>query len=135
MKIGVLLAGLLLTLEAYTCPITITNDTDQKIIITDPRGSEAIFLDQSETGVIDPTITHTLIKYLQNEKLDFYYPNQAQPNSYYKKYRLTEKYCVDDPKESELTVSQIIKFVQTPSDRFKVEEFYPIKKIHENEHP
>ncbi|CCB87807.1 hypothetical protein [Simkania negevensis] len=135
MRIAILFVGLLLTLKAFACPITITNDTGQKIIIIDPRGAEAIFLDQNETGVIDPTIIHALMKYLQNEKLDFYYPNHTtHPNSYYKKYRLTEKYCVDDPKESELTVSQITNFIQNPSDRFKVEEFYPLQKIHDHGH-
>ncbi|MDN3506518.1 MAG: hypothetical protein P0S96_04745 [Simkaniaceae bacterium] len=134
MKRVVLFLGLFLTIKAYTCPITITNDTDQKIIITDPKGAEAIFLDRKETGVIDPTITHVIMKYFQNEKLDIYYPNPNHPNNYYKKYKLTEKYCVDDPKENELTISQINNFVQNPSDRFKVEEFQPLQKDHENEH-
>ena len=118
----------------YSCPITITNDTDQKVIIIDPRGNEAIFLDLNRTGVIDPTITHTVKKYFQDETLDFYYPIQNHSSSFYKKYRLTEKYCVDDPKKSELTITQIINFVKNPTDRFKVEEFHLVKKLHNHEH-
>lgn len=134
MKKFSLFLGLLLASKICACPITITNDMKQQVIVVDPRGSEAIFLDQNKTEVIDPTITHPMMKYFQNEKLDFYFPNKSQSNSFYKKYRLTEKYCVDDPKKSMLTLSQIINFVEIPTDRFKVEEFHPIEKIHDHSH-
>lgn len=126
--------GLLLSFKVCACPITITNDMDQKIVIVDPRGMTAISLDPKETGVIDPTITHLVMKHLQSEKLDFYFPKKPQSNSFYKKYRLTEKYCVDNPNESVLTLSQIVNFVQNPNDRFKVEEFHLVEKTHDHSH-
>ena len=131
MRIFLMVLLLLTSLKIYSCPITITNDTDQRIIIVDPRGREALLLDQNKTGVIDPTIFPPLLRYILNEKLDFYYRDR---DHFYKKYRLTEKYCTDDPKESELTISQIINFVQKPTDRFKVKEFSSTKRDHIHNH-
>jgi len=74
------------------------------------------------------------MKYFQNEKQDLYFSDKPQLNSFYKKYRLIEKYCVDDPNESVITLSQIINFVQNPTDRFKVEEFHPVEKTHDHSH-
>lgn len=128
MKTTIILALLTIAFKIYSCPITITNDTNQRIIIVDPRGSETIFLEPNDTGVIDPTITNSMMQLILDEKLDFYYPDGTSQYGFYKKFGLTEKYCTDDPKESELTMSQIINFVQNPSDRFKVQELQPIKK-------
>lgn len=47
---------------------------------------------------------------------------------------LGEKFCVDDPKESVLTLSQIIDFAHSPTDRFKTEGFRPVLKNDDHGH-
>lgn len=120
---------------ANACPMTITNDLDETIIIVDPRGSQAILLSKQGTEMIDPTIPNPMMRYILNEKLDLYFTKEDQPNVFYKKYRLTEKYCTDDPKDNQLTVSQILQFLQKPTDRFKVEELQIVEKSsHDHKH-
>jgi len=123
MKIYITLIALVASFYVYPCPITITNDIDQTVIVVDPRGPQAIFLAKQESSIIDPTIPNLVMRYILNEKLDIYFTMKDQPNVFYKKYRLTEKYCTDDLKENQLTISQILQFVQKPTDRFKVQEF------------
>ena len=108
----VLFLTLLLTFKAHACPITIFNDTDQQIIVIDPRGSESLYLEPNASAIIDPTVSNPVMRYFLNEKLEFYFPVKAHPNTFYKKYRLREKFCDDAP--TELTLSQIINFAQNP---------------------
>ena len=134
MKIIITILLLLVTFEIYSCPLTIINYSNQIIIVVDPRGSEAIFLKENSSAIIDPTIANPLLQYVINEKLDIYYPQETHPNVFYKKYRVMEKYCSDNPEENKLTLSQILQFVDHPSKRFKVEEFESTEKSMEHKH-
>ena len=129
-----LMLGILASFSLYSCPLTISNDDDQTVLIVDPRGSQAILLLPSQTGVIDPTITHALKQFLFDEKLDIYYLDTEKPYKFYKKYSFTEKYCSDNEKENQLTIKQIIQYEKNPTDRFQVKKFQITEKDHEHDH-
>jgi len=130
MKITTTLVLLLTAFKLYSGAITITNDTDHRIIVIDPRSSEALILAPNELAVIDPTITNLITRYFLLEKLDIYFPDRLHPKGFFKKYRVTESYHPSDFHESALTVSQIVNLVNNPSDRFKVREYQLIEKTH-----
>ncbi len=134
MKFLVMMAATLMPFFLYPCPITITNDGDQTVLIVDPKGTQAIFLMQNKSAVIDPTITRPFMRYFTDETLDIYFPTGAQPEKFYKKYRLTEKYCTDDEKENQLTTTQILQFEGNPTDRFKLEKIQVAETKHDHAH-
>ena len=125
---------LTLFLNAYSCPLTITNDTDHLVLIVDPKGPEAVLIPEKTTVTIDPTITNFVMKYISNEKLDIYYTVEGSSNLFYKKYRLTEKYCTDNVEDNKLTLSQILEFVDHPTKRFQMKEIQKTEKPMEHTH-
>ncbi len=134
MKFLLVLGAILASFSLYTCPITISNDGDQTVLIVDPKGAQAILLPPNQTGMIDPTITHPLKRLLSDETLDIYYAKNEKPYKFYKRYRLTEKYCTDNEAENQLTIKQILQFEKNPTDRFKVIQFQITEKKHEQGH-
>lgn len=95
---------------------------------------QAILLPPNQTGMIDPTITNPLKRLWSDETLDIYYIKNEKPHQFYKKYRLTEKYCTDTVDENQLTIKQILQFEKNPTDRFKLTQFEITEKKHENDH-
>jgi len=134
MKFLLIVATVLMPFFLYPCPITIMNDGDRAVLIVDPAGTQAIFLQENESGVIDPTITHFFMKHLKDETLDIYYPSSEQPEKFYKRYKLTEKYCTDNENENQLTIKGILKFEETPTDRFKLEKVQVTEIKHDHAH-
>jgi len=110
--------------KMVACPMTIKNDGTSQIVIVDPNGTQAIRLQPGSSQIIDPAITSFPQKYLKwlgyKEILNFYVENKDKPNTFYLKYQMTEHYCA----ESEtFTLSDIIKFIDNPTDRFSVKQF------------
>lgn len=134
MRLLLALGTMLASFSLYSCPITISNDEDQTVLIVDPKGVQALLLSPNQTGVIDPTLTHPLMRFFSDETLDFYYAKDEKPYEFYKKYRLTEKYCTDNEDENQLTIKQILKFEKNPTDRFKLKQFQITEKKHEQGH-
>ncbi|KKK88434.1 MAG: hypothetical protein KR126chlam4_00760 [Candidatus Anoxychlamydiales bacterium] len=134
MKIFFALIVLAIPFYTYPCPLTITNDTDHTVLLIDPNGPEAVLIPTKKSMIIDPTLTHPLMKYISNEQLDIYYTEESSPNLFYKRYRLTEKYCSDDPEKNKLTLSQILQFVDQPTKRFKVKKIQKTEKSIEHKH-
>lgn len=134
MKILLVLSAILISFSLYPCPITISNNDDQTVLIVDPKGAQAILLSPNQDGVIDPTITHPLKRLWSDEILDIYYAKNEKPYKFYKRYRLTEKYCTDNEDENKLTIKQILQFEKKPTDRFKVKQFQITEKKHEQGH-
>ncbi|NGX40015.1 MAG: hypothetical protein KR126chlam1_01355 [Chlamydiae bacterium] len=134
MKFLLVLGTVLASFSLYPCPITISNDDDQTILIVDPKGVEAILLSPNQTGMIDPTLTHPLMRFLSDETLDIYYAKNEKPYKFYKRYRLTEKYCTDNEDENQLTIKQILQFEKNPTDRFILKRFQITEKKHVHDH-
>lgn len=134
MKFLMMVATILMPFFLYSCPITILNNGDQTVLIVDPKGTQAIFLVQNKSAVIDPTITHLFMKYFTDETLDIYFPSGAQPEKFYKRYRLTEKYCTDNEEENQLTITQILQFEENPTDRFKLKKIQMVEGKHDPGH-
>jgi len=134
MKFLLVLGAILVSFSLYSCPITISNNDNQTVLIVDPKGEQAILLPPNQAGVIDPTITNPLKRLWSDETLDIYYTKNEKPYEFYKKYRLTEKYCTDNEAENQLTIKQILQFEKTPTDRFKVEQFQITEKKHDQGH-
>jgi|GEM_PF-1616948 len=134
MKFLLVLGVILASFSLYSCPITISNNDDQTVLIVDPKGMQAILLPPNQTGMIDPTITNPLKRLWSDETLDIYYIKNEKPHQFYKKYRLTEKYCTDTVDENQLTIKQILQFEKNPTDRFKLTQFEITEKKHENDH-
>ncbi|NGX38064.1 MAG: hypothetical protein K1000chlam2_01235 [Chlamydiae bacterium] len=134
MKFLLALGAVLASFSLYSCPITISNDDDQTVLIVDPKGLQAILLLPNQSGMIDPTIPHPLMRLFSDETLDLYYAKNEKPHKFYKKYRLIEKYCTDNEAENQLTIKQILQFEKNPTDRFKVTQFQMIEEDHEHDH-
>ncbi len=134
MKFLLVLGAILASFSLHSCPITISNNDDQTVLIVDPKGTQAILLPPNQAGVIDPTITHPLNRLWSDETLDIYYAKNEKPYKFYKRHRLTEKYCTDNEDENQLTIKQILQFEKKPTDRFKVKQFQITEKKHEQDH-
>ena len=134
MRFLLVLGTVFASVSLYSCPITILNNDDQTVLIVDPKGMEAILLSPNQSGMIDPTLTHPLMKYLSDETLDIYYAKNDTPYKFYKKYQLTEKYCTDNVDENQLTITQILQFEKEPTDRFTLKQFQITEKKHEHNH-
>ncbi len=104
----------------FACTFIITNNTDVEVLIVDPFNNQALKLDPTNTGEIDPSI-HGWQYYVYSEKLDIYAPKKDTSHAFYRKYQLTEKYCTDD--KTSLTLEDIIHFAEKPTDRFTVVTF------------
>ncbi len=134
MKFIFMLAVILMPFSLYPCPITITNDLDQTVLIVDPKGTQALYLKQNASGVIDPTISPPFMRYILDEKLDIYYASDDMPQNFYKRYQLIEKYCTDNEEENQLTVQQILQFEKSPTDRFKLKKIEQVEDQHVHDH-
>jgi len=133
MKLTIFRLGILfiftLCVEAKACPFTIVNDGPTPIIVTDPYGQTAVYIKKGQSRVIDPTI-HSLWKYVYNEKLDFYIP--LDDNTFYKKYRLSEAYCVSTA-DNELLFGDLGALLKKPTDRLSVTS-YEKPKLNGHDH-
>ena len=103
--------------NSFSCPFIITNNTDTETLIVDPFNNQALKLDPTNTGEIDPSI-HGWHYYFYSEKLDIYVPRKDAHHAFYRKYQLIEKYCTAD--KTSLTLKDIIHFADKPTDRFTV---------------
>ena len=123
-RFAALLLLLILSKGIVACPFIITNDTDTVVLIVDPFNHQALYLTPDSTAEIDPSIPGWQY-YFYHEKLDIYVSRKDNPDLFYRRYQLVEKYCTTD--KTKLTLSTIIQFVNQPSDRFSVSEFTPHK--------
>lgn len=119
--VGILLC-LLTTHVIFSCPFIINNDTNTTILIVDSYNKQALCLNSGSTAEIDPSISGWYY-YFYHEKLDIYVPQEDNPDLFYRRYQLTEKYCVAE--KTKLTVSNIIQFTTLATDRLNTTEFKP----------
>ncbi len=117
---GALLLLTTITKNIFTCPFIIYNDTGTKILIVDPYNKQALYINPGNDGEIDPSISGWRY-YFYHEKLDIYLPQKDNPITFYRRYQLVEKYCTAE--KSNLTLSNIIEFINRPTDRFTTTEF------------
>lgn len=110
-------------MNMYGCPFTISNDTQHEIVITDGN-MQAIHIGPQQIGTIDPTIKGSFLgiipyHWIFSEKLHIYQQLQ-DPNTFYKHFLLTEKYCSDNPKENQFKISDIEALPTSFTKRFNV---------------
>ena len=115
-----LLFLLIFTKNILTCPFIIKNSGDHPVIIVDPYNKQATHINSGKETEINPSIPGWRA-YFYSEKLDIYVPRQDNPNSFYRRYQLVEKYCTSD--KTKLSLSDIAQFVNTPNDRFSVTQY------------
>ena len=106
--------------SSFACPFIINNDTNSVIIIVDPYNKQALYITPRNEAEIDPSIAGWRY-YFYHEKLDIYMPRQDNPNLFYRRYQLVEKYCTTD--KTQLSLSKIAQFLTKPPDRFDTFEF------------
>ncbi len=106
------------------CPFTIYNDSDSQILVVDPNGKHAVCISPKESQTIDPTIKGFPWKYFYKERLNIYKEKDGNPNNFYIRYQLIEKYCAESIK---LSLNDIVQFIKKPTDRFDTFEFKPQK--------
>jgi hypothetical protein len=109
----------LLASTLMSCPMYITNDTDQRYFVVNPHGFDAVEIIPENTMLIDPTI-HGWSKYFTYETLHFYVASSEAAESFSLTYALTENYCISE--NTELTISDIKGFVENPTERFSVKK-------------
>ena len=119
-RLGFLLLLSLFVKNSFACPFIITNDTSAAILVVDPYNKQALYINPGNNAEIDPSIGGWQY-YFYAEKLDIYVPRQDNPNLFYRRYQLIEKYCTAD--KTKLTLSDIAQFVSKPTDRFNTSEF------------
>ncbi len=106
--------------SVFACPFIINNDTKTKILIIDPYNKQALYINSGNEADINPSISGWQY-YFYHEKLDIYVPQEDNPDLFYRRYQLTEKYCTAE--KTKLTLSDITQFVNKPTDRFTTSEF------------
>ena len=102
------------------CPFIINNDGPTAILIVDPYNKQAVHINPGQEAEIDPSISGWLY-YFYHEKLDIYVPQADKPGAYYRRYQLVEKYCTAD--KTKLSLSDIVKFINEPTNRFMATTF------------
>ena len=132
-----IVVGLLVfsSISLFPCTFTITNDESSPILIVDPRGSTAVYIQPGSTGEIDPTVVGWFWRLFQSEKLNFYVQDN-ESGALRLAFRLTEKYCTKDYKtENALPFSEIKRLVGNPTDRLTVTAVERQKHVpHEQKH-
>ncbi len=108
--------------SVFACPFIINNDTKIKILIVDPYNKQALYINPGNEADIDPSISGWKY-YFYHEKLDIYVPQEDNPDLFYRRYQLIEKYCTAE--KTKLTLSDITQFINKPTDRFTTSEFNP----------
>jgi len=119
---GVLLFLLLMIKNIFACPFVINNDTQTEILVVDPYNKQALYINSGDEAEIDPSISGWQY-YLYHEKLDIYVPQEDNPDLFYRRYQLMEKYCTTE--KTKLTLSDITQFINKPTDRFTTSQFNP----------
>ena len=119
-RFGFLLFLSILIKNSFACPFIISNDTNTEIIIVDPYNKQAVYITPRNEAEIDPSIAGWQY-YFYREKVDIYMPRQDNPNLFYRRYQLVEKYCTAD--KTQLSLSNIAQFINKPTDRFDTFEF------------
>jgi len=130
MKYLLVCSFLLVGMNTYGCPFTITNDTEHEFFVTDGN-MHATYIGPQQMGTIDPTIKGSFIGFIPHhwffsEKLHIYQKRRNQ-NTFYKHFLLTEKYCSDDTKENTFTMRDIEQLPESFTKRFNVIT-YPMPK-------
>ncbi len=127
-QFSILLFFSILFQNSFTCPFVLNNDTKTAILVVDPHNKQAVYINPGHKAEIDPSIFGWKY-YFYHEKLDIYMTNQDNQHLFYRRYQLVEKYCTAG--KTNLSLSEIIQFIHTPTDRFNVFEFKPhIHKSH-----
>ena len=109
----------------FTCPVIISNDSDSPIIVVDPNNGQSIYVKAGEQQMINPSIRgwfdRTLAKlWMKHETLDIHV--MVAPNTFARKYQITEQYCASETPT--LVLSEIEIFAQAPTtDRYRVATF------------
>src|SRR2546426_11572319 len=98
----------------HSCPFTITNDSKNQIIIVNPHKMQMVRIKPGKTMVIDPTL-EGIRRFFRPETLDIYVEYTEKPDSFYRKYRFIEKYCVTDLNKNKLTFSDIKQLANRPT--------------------
>jgi len=119
-RLGSLLLLSLLINSSFACPFIIKNDSSTAILVVDPYNKQALRITPDNEAEIDPSITGWQY-YFYHEKLDIYVARQDNPNLFYRRYQLVEKYCTAD--KTKLALSDIAQFINKPTDRFDTFEF------------
>jgi len=130
MKRPILYSLLLIGANIHGCPFTITNDTRHEMFITDGN-MHAIHVSPQQSGTINPVVTGKTLgiipnSWLSKEELHIYRQLQ-DPNTFYKHYKLSEKYCSDNPEENQFKISDIENLPDSFTKRFHVVT-YPMPK-------
>ncbi len=127
-----MIVATLVVIGMQACQFKIKNDGKSKLFVLDPHSGRAVYISPNKFATIDPTLKGW-VQYWKSEQLDFLV--EYKPNKYHRKYRLTEKYCVADPKANELAFSDIERLSTNPTDRLTVQAFKLIKPMkHKNNH-
>ena len=121
---GTLLFLSIMIKNIFSCPFIINNDAKTKILIVDSYNKQALYINSGNEVEIDPSISGWQY-YFYHEKLDIYMPQEDNPDLFYRRYQLTEKYCTAE--KTKLTLHDIIQFINKPTDRFTTSEFDPHK--------
>ncbi len=105
------------------CPYTIINDSKEPLFVTNPHSVQALYLEPSKSGRINPTIPGRVARYITKEKLNFYVPSGKNGGAFSKRFEFTEHACSED--ETTLKLSDIEKFVTKPTKRWTIKMFKP----------
>jgi len=119
---GVLLFLSIVIKNIFACPFVINNNTKTEILIVDPYNKQALYINPQNEAEIDPSISGWQY-YFYHEKLDIYVPQKNNSGLFYRRYQLVEKYCTAE--KTKLTLSDIVRFINKPTDRFTTSEFNP----------
>ena len=121
---GTLLFLSIMIKNIFACPFIIYNDTKTEILIVDPFNKQALYINPGDEAEIDPSIPGWQY-YFYHEKLEIYVPQKDSPDLFYRRYQLVEKYCTAE--KTKLALSDIVQFINKPTNRFTTSEFNPHK--------
>ncbi len=121
-QIVVILSLILSVGSIVACPFTIKNDGTTDLLVIDPYHGYSVRIVPKKEKIINPTLSG-VIGYIRHEALDFYVESSKRQDTFYRHYRLVEKYCTKKKGENNISLSSLANLAQNPTDRLSVKSY------------